>query len=161
MNVNQLRERFTKLSIDELVAQLDQYSGEPTLESRIVEEVLAQKISALTKEFPKEEEAPELDGRTCPLAINSPSTASFESVTPRGDSNSVAPHVEMFGPELKPSPAPNRERRWAPDHPAVPSADVVGASPIHADGTQSNTFVGDLSILPDVKIKFNNPGRSA
>jgi hypothetical protein len=164
MNVNQLREQLTKLSIDELVVQLDRFSAEPTVESRIVEAVLAQKISALTKElpFPKEEEAPELDGRTCPPAINSPSTASFESVTPRGDSNSVAAHVEMFGPELKPSPAPNRERRWAPDHvPAVPSADVVGASPIHADGTQSNTFVGDVPTLPGVKISFNNPGRSA
>jgi hypothetical protein len=168
MNVEQikLKSRFEKLSIDELVAQLDRYSAdEPTVESGLVEEVLAKKISALTKDLPfpaKEEEAPELDGRTCPPAINSPSTASFESVTPRGDSNSVAAHVEMFGPELKPSPAPNRERRWAPDHvPAVPSADVVGASPIHADGTQSNTFVGDLSILPDVKIHFNNPGRSA
>ncbi len=33
MNVNQLRERFTKLSIDELVARLD-HAEEPTAESR-------------------------------------------------------------------------------------------------------------------------------
>jgi hypothetical protein len=97
----------------------------------------------------------ELDGSTCPPAINQVSGVSLDRVV--GDPNSTEAHVDMFGPELRPSPAP----RWAPHVPAVPSADVVGASPIHADGTQSNTFVGDLSILPDVKIKFNNPGRSA
>lgn len=72
MNVNQLRERFTKLSIDELVIQLDQYSDEPTVESRLVEEVLALKISALTRDlpFPKEDVG---DATLCPSPITAPS----------------------------------------------------------------------------------------
>jgi Fe-S-cluster formation regulator IscX/YfhJ len=158
MNVNQLRERFTKLSIDELVVQLDRFSAdEPTVESRIVEAVLAQKISALTKElpFPKEEDAPELDGRTCPPAINSPSTASFESVTPRGDSNSVAPHVEMFGPELKPSPAP----RWLSSDaakPAVLDPNALPVQKIHKDGICAESFIGEI---PGTSVVFVNPNR--
>jgi hypothetical protein len=157
MNVNQLRERFTKLSIDQLVVLLDQYADEPTVESRMIEEVLAQKIGVMANEvkLPRiEEEAG--DATLCPPPIQAPSGAAFESVS--RDINSTEAHVDMFSPELKPSPAP----RWIPDHvPAVPSADVVGVAPIHKDGTQSNTFVGDVQVLPGVKISFNNPGRSA
>jgi hypothetical protein len=98
----------------------------------------------------------ELDGSTCPPAINQVSGVSLDRVV--GDLNSTEAHVDMFGPELKPSPAP----RWAPDHvPAVPVPAAVGATPIHKDGTQANTFVGEVPILPGVKIHFNNPGRSA
>jgi hypothetical protein len=68
----------------------------------------------------------ELDGSTCPPAINQVSGASLDLVV--GDPNSTEAHVDMFGPELKPSPAP----RWVPDHvPAVPVPAAVGATPIH------------------------------
>lgn len=154
MNIEKLKTRFEQMSIDQLAEQLDRHVDEP-LELRIIEEVLKSKIGAMVKEAGQSPE-PELDGRTCPSAINSPSTASFESVTPRGDSNSTEKQNEMFGPELKPSPAPNRERRWVPDHvPAVPNAAVVGAAPIHGDGTQSNTFIGE--VIPG--LIFCNPGR--
>ena len=134
MNVNQLRERFTKLSIDQLVVLLDQHADEPPVKSRMIEEVLAQKIGVMANEVRREKVGeslePEFDGRTCPSAINSPSTASFESLK-----------------SCKP---------WAPDHvPAVPSADIVGAVPIHADGTQANRFIGE--VVPG--LNFVNPGR--
>jgi hypothetical protein len=157
-----LKTRFEKLSIDELVGKLDQYADvdEPTEEVRILEEVLAQKISEAVK-VPVAKEAgqspePERDGRTCPPAINQVSGIPLNHVV--GDPNSTEGHVDMFGPELKPSLAP----RWKPDHiPAVPVPAAVGATPIHKDGTQANTFVGEVPILPGMKIRFNNTGRSA
>ena len=110
-----LKPRFEKLSIDDLASRLGQYADveEPTEEVRILEAVLAQKISEAVK-VPVAKEAgqspePDLDGRTCPSAINQVSGVPLNHVV--GDPNSTEAHVDMFGPELKPSPAPRwRER---------------------------------------------------
>jgi hypothetical protein len=160
VNVEQLKlkSRFEKLSIDELVARLDQHSNEPTVESRMLEEVLAQRIADMANEVrenSRQLSEPEVDGRTCPPAINAPSTASFESVTPRGDSNSVAPHVEMFGPELKPSPAP----RWLSSDaakPAVLDPNALPVQKIHKDGICAESFIGEI---PGTSVVFVNPNR--
>jgi hypothetical protein len=160
MNVQQLRQKFESMSLDDLTLVIDEYE-DGRWKQAVLNDVIDAKIKATVAEtkdgkLPPTETEETGDATLCPPAINSPSTAAFESAVPR-DSNSTEKHADSIPANCKPSPA-----RWAPDHvPAVPSADVVGASPIHADGTQSNTFVGDLSILPDVKIKFNNPGRSA
>jgi hypothetical protein len=138
-----LKTRLENLSIDELVARLDQFPDEPTLESRLVEAVLAQKISALTKElpFPKEDAG---DATLCPPPITAPSGAAFESAVSR-DINSTEKHTDIIPATCKPSPAPC----WLPD------ANILPPHKIHGDGVNAESFSGE--VVPG--LTFVNPGR--
>jgi hypothetical protein len=155
MNVQQLRQKFESMSLDDLILVIDEYE-DGGWKQAVLNDVIDAKIKAMTAEtkhrkLPSTETEETGDATLCPPAINSPSPAAFERAAPR-DSNSTEKHVDSIPVNCKPSPAP----RWIPDHvPAVPAADVIGAAPIHSDGTQSNTFVGE--VVPG--LMFVNPGR--
>lgn len=154
MNVNQLREKFNKLSIDQLVVLLDQYADEPTVESRMLEEVLAQKIGAMANEvkLPRIEEDAG-DATSCP-PITIPSGAAFESAVSRDINNSTEKHTDVIPTSCKPSPAP----RWLSSDiakPAVPDANILPPQKIHGDGVNAESFSGE--VVPG--LTFVNPGR--
>jgi hypothetical protein len=155
MNVQQLRQKFESMSLDDLTLVIDEYE-DGGWKQAVLNDVIDAKIKAMVAEtkdgkLPPTETEETGDATLCPPAINSPSPAAFESAVPR-DSNSTEKHADSIPVNCKPSPAP----RWIPDHvPAVPAADVVGAAPINSDGTQANTFVGE--VVPG--LTFANPGR--
>jgi hypothetical protein len=155
MNVQQFRQKFESMSLDDLTLIIDEYE-DGGWKQAVLNDVIDAKIKAMLaetkdKKLPPTEVEEAGDPTLCPPALNSPSPAAFERAAPR-DSNSTEKHADSIPVNRKPSPAP----RWVPDHiPAVPVADAVGAAPIHSDGTQSNTFAGE--VVPG--LTFVNPGR--
>jgi hypothetical protein len=151
MNIEKVKTRFEQMSIDQLAEQIDRHVDEP-LELRIIEEVLKSKIGAMVKKakLPSVKEDTG-DATLCPPPIQAPSGAAFESVS--RDINSTEAHVDMFGPELKPSPA-----RWLSSDiakPAVPDANTLPPQKIHGDGVNAESFSGE--VVPG--LSFVNPGR--
>jgi hypothetical protein len=110
-----------------------------------------------------------LDGTSVPPPIQQPSQ--FNTL-PSPDPNSTAPHEDLFGPELKPSPAPARDVELLSEveldreiaaaaqetklgH--IPPATAVAPHPIHSDGVSASSFVGEVPGTGGVV--FSNPGR--
>jgi hypothetical protein len=113
MNVQQLRQKFESMSLDDLTLVIDEYE-DGGWKQAVLNDVIDAKIKAMVAEtkdgkLPPTEVEESGDSTLCPPAINSPSTAAFETVVPR-DINSTKKHDDVVPQECKPSsPTPARE----------------------------------------------------
>lgn len=111
-----------------------------------------------------------LDGTSVPPPIQQPSQSNN---LPSPDPNSTAPHKDLVGPDMKPSPAPardvellseaelNREIAAAAKETKlghIPPATAVAPYPVHSDGVTAASFIGEVPGTGGVV--FSNPGRS-
>jgi hypothetical protein len=106
MNVQQLRQKFESMPLDDLILAIGRYE-DGGWKQAVLNDVIDAKIKAMVAEtidgkLPPTEVEESGDSTLCPPAINSPSTAVFETVVLR-DINSTKKHDDVVPQECKPS----------------------------------------------------------